>query len=133
EEFKSLAASLAQQITGLERELERQPTPVPTALQEAITVLKDQLEQVTRVLLSLLRYKEEAQRLLTAIVKASAQYQELELKQQQVADIYQMLKGDNPLKISFERYILIEFLEQILHAANARLTDLSNGQFSLQR
>jgi exonuclease SbcC len=133
EEFKSLTASLTQQITGLERELEGQPIPVPTVLQEAITVLKDQLEQVTKVLLSLLRYKEEAQRLLTAIAKASAQYQELELKQQQVADIYQMLKGDNPLKISFERYILIEFLEQILHAANARLHDLSNGQFSLQR
>jgi exonuclease SbcC len=133
EEFKSLTASLTQQITGLERELEGQPIPVPTVLQEAITVLKDQLEQVTKVLLSLLRYKEEAQRLLTAIAKASAQYQELELKQQQVADIYQILKGDNPLKISFERYILIEFLEQILHAANARLHDLSNGQFSLQR
>jgi exonuclease SbcC len=57
----------------------------------------------------------------------------LEAKLEEVMDIFQMLKGDNSLKISFERYILIEFLEQILFAANARLRDLSNGQFSLQR
>jgi exonuclease SbcC len=37
------------------------------------------------------------------------------------------------MKISFERYILIEFLEHILYAANVRLRDLSNGQFTLQR
>jgi exonuclease SbcC len=133
QEFKSLFASLIHQITELESELSGQAPPTLATLQEAIAELKSQLEQITTVLHTLQRYKEEAQRLLTAIAKASEQFRELELKQQQVSDIYQMLKGDNPLKISFERYILIEFLEQILHAANARLHELSNGQFMLQR
>ncbi|BBI32308.1 AAA family ATPase [Cohnella abietis] len=133
EEFKSLLASLLHQIAELERELAGQARPVLALFQEAIVGLKGQLEQITSELLTAQRYRQEAQRLLTAITKALEQFQELELKQQQVTDIYQMLKGDNPLKISFERYILIEFLEQILHAANARLLDLSNGQFTLQR
>ncbi len=133
EEFKSLLASLLHQIAELERELSGQARPVLSTLQEAIAGLKVRLEQITAELLTAQRYKQEAQRLLNAIGKASEQFRELELKQQQVSDIYQMLKGDNPLKISFERYILIEFLEQILHAANARLQDLSNGQFMLQR
>jgi exonuclease SbcC len=133
EEFKALFTSLHLQIAELERELSGQARPTPATLQEAIAELKVTLEQMTAELQSMLRYKQEAQRLLTAIMKASEQFRELELNQQQVSDIYQMLKGDNPLKISFERYILIEFLEQILHAANARLQDLSNGQFTLQR
>jgi exonuclease SbcC len=52
---------------------------------------------------------------------------------EQVADLYSMMKGDNALKISFERYILIEYLDQILHAANERLRGLSDGQFVLLR
>ncbi|WP_372661974.1 AAA family ATPase [Cohnella sp.] len=133
DEFKSVFASLSHQIIELEHELEGQAMPMPALLQEAIVLLKEQLEQISTVLVTFLRYKEEAQRLLSAIAKVSEQFKELELKQQQVSDIYQMLKGDNALKISFERYILIEFLEQILHAANGRLNEISNGQFALQR
>lgn len=133
EDFKALFASLLHQIAELERELAGQVPPIPAAIQEAIADLKSQLERITSVLLTFLRYKEEAQRLLSAIGKSTEQFREIELKQQQVSDVYQMLKGDNALKISFERYILIEFLEQILNAANVRLQELSNGQFMLQR
>ena len=37
------------------------------------------------------------------------------------------------MKLSFERYLQIEYLEQILEAANERLKHLSNGQFHLTR
>lgn len=133
EEFKSAHAALILQIAELERELVEKTRPIPDQLQETIAKLKEQLEQLTTELHTVLTYKQEALRLHTAIEKAAEQFRELELRQQQVSDIYQMLKGDNALKISFERYILIEFLEQILHAANARLNDLSNGQFKLER
>ena len=43
------------------------------------------------------------------------------------------MKGDNESRISFERYILIEYLEQIVQIANERLRKLSNGQFYLKR
>ncbi|RKP54150.1 SMC family ATPase [Cohnella endophytica] len=133
EQFKSLSATLQQQIADLERELAGRERPVPVVLEEKIAELKSMLERISASLHAALGYKQEAQRLLAALEKTAEQFRELEQKQQQVADIYQMLKGDNPLKISFERYILIEFLEQILNAANARLNDLSNGQFLLQR
>jgi len=133
EEFRSVLASLQHQITELEIELAGQIRPVPSIIQEAIDELKVQLEQRSAELHTTHTLKQETERLHNAIARAVEQFRELELKQQQVSDIYQMLKGDNPLKISFERYILIEFLEQILHAANARLNDLSNGQFKLER
>src|SRR5690606_28350425 len=37
------------------------------------------------------------------------------------------------MKISFERYLQIEYLEQIIQSANERLKNLSNGQFHLIR
>ncbi|WP_422122062.1 AAA family ATPase [Planococcus sp. X10-3] len=50
-----------------------------------------------------------------------------------VADLHDMIRGQNSLKISFERYLQIEYLEQIILAANERLRNLSNGQFYLIR
>src|SRR5699024_662807 len=52
---------------------------------------------------------------------------------QEIADVYEVIKGNNEKRISFERYILIEYLERIIEAANIRLHTLSNGQFLLQR
>ncbi|KIL35604.1 exonuclease [Cohnella kolymensis] len=133
EQFRSTFSSLLHQIAELEGELAGQTPPVLDELHEAIAVVKNELEAASTELHTLQRYMQEAQRLHTAIAKAHEQFKELELQQQQVADIYQMMKGDNSHKMSFERYILIEFLDQILNAANLRLQDLSNGQFLLQR
>ncbi|GAA3326655.1 hypothetical protein GCM10020331_063430 [Ectobacillus funiculus] len=47
--------------------------------------------------------------------------------------MYEAVKGDNESRISFERYILIEYLEHIVQAANERLRKLSNGQFYLKK
>ncbi|MEG0380829.1 MAG: SbcC/MukB-like Walker B domain-containing protein, partial [Kurthia sp.] len=44
-----------------------------------------------------------------------------------------LLSGKNTQKISFERYLQIEYLEQIIQAANERLLPLSNGQYRLSR
>lgn len=44
-----------------------------------------------------------------------------------------MLNGQNAKKLSFERYIQINYLDKITEAANVRLYHLSNGQFELRR
>lgn len=133
EQFRLQVTTLIQQIAELERDLSGKIRPDTASLQAAMDELKGQLERIVAELHAVGGHEREARRLLAAISEAEARFRDLEQQQQRVTDIYQMLKGDNPLKISFERYILIEFLEQILHAANVRLTDLSNGQFRLER
>lgn len=50
-----------------------------------------------------------------------------------VTDLYNTIRGDNPKKISFERYLQIDYLDQIMVAANERFRQLSDGQFYLRR
>lgn len=133
EDFRAAWAAVLRQIEELEGELAGRSAPELDALHDAIAGLKARIEAATAELHGIGRHKQEAERLLAAIGKSADQLAELERRHQSVADVYQMLKGDNALKISFERYILIEFLEQILRAANVRLQDLSGGQFLLQR
>ena len=50
-----------------------------------------------------------------------------------IMEVHDLLRGDNPQKLSFERYILIEYFEQVIAAANLRLQKMTNGQFEFIR
>jgi len=99
----------------------------------AIAAARQELERIAAARQSADRYRQDALRLAQAIGQAAGRVQELERELEKVLDLYQAIKGDNSLRLSFERYILIEYLEQILQAANVRLQQLSGGQYLLQR
>jgi exonuclease SbcC len=131
--YRTAVSLLTQQLAELQAELAGKPKVDLVQLKGHLDGLKLQLEQMIAAAQTALRTAQAAQRFSVSINGANELVRGLEAKLEEVLDVFQMLKGDNALKISFERYILIEFLEQILFAANVRLRDLSNGQFSLQR
>ena len=124
---------LSQRVSELMNELEGKAEADVSSLEAELASMKAKWEKVQQEIHAAIHLRKEADRLLSAIAAASASVKQLEAEIEQVQDLYLTLKGDNPLKISFERYILIEYLEQILHAANIRLAQLSSGQFTLER
>ncbi|WP_213423086.1 AAA family ATPase [Bhargavaea massiliensis] len=70
---------------------------------------------------------------IAAMREAATEAEALEKKLGKVAGLHDLIRGQNADKLSFERYLQIEYLERILLAANERLKDLSNGQFELLR
>ncbi|MGN5649101.1 AAA family ATPase [Bacillus sp. Brlt_9] len=124
---------LAKQIEELHVELKDKEYMDITALGEHIKDLEINLDII----------KEKRQRAQTAVTYISdlhenirridEQIHEEEKAFQELVDLYEVMKGDNESRISFERYILIEYLEQIVQIANERLRKLSNGQFYLKR
>ncbi|PFR92652.1 exonuclease [Bacillus cereus] len=124
---------LAKQIEELRAELKDKEYMDITALGEHIKDLEINLDII----------KEKRQRAQNAVTYISdlhenirridEQIHEEEKAFQELVDLYEVMKGDNESRISFERYILIEYLEQIVQIANERLRKLSNGQFYLKR
>ncbi|HDR4510965.1 SMC family ATPase [Bacillus cereus group sp. MYBK226-2] len=124
---------LAKQIEELHVELKDKEYMDITALGEHIKELEINLDII----------KEKRQRTQNAVTYISdlhenirridEQIHEEEKAFQELVDLYEVMKGDNESRISFERYILIEYLEQIVQIANERLRKLSNGQFYLKR
>lgn len=124
---------LAKQIEELQAELKDKEYMDITALGEHIKELEINLDII----------KEKRQRAQNAVTYISdlhenirridEQIHEEEKAFQELVDLYEVMKGDNESRISFERYILIEYLEQIVQIANERLRKLSNGQFYLKR
>lgn len=124
---------LVKQIEELRAELKDKEYMDITALGEHIKDLEINLDII----------KEKRQRAQNAVTYISdlhenirridEQIHEEEKAFQELVDLYEVMKGDNESRISFERYILIEYLEQIVQIANERLRKLSNGQFYLKR
>lgn len=79
------------------------------------------------------RYRLEVENLIKSINEASQKVEQYERKFSIITELYNVVRGQNELKISFERYLQIEYLEQIVEAANERLKRLSNGQYYLKR
>ena len=79
------------------------------------------------------QYLQKVTELKEKIVDAEKRVAHLEKQLYIITDLYDVVRGQNSSKISFERYLQIEFLEQIIMVANERLKRLSNGQFLLMR
>jgi exonuclease SbcC len=131
--YDASRAALTKLVADLKRELTGQSPPDLGLITNQLADAKTHLDQVNDVL----RYAEgrlqEVGRISQSLASLQDRSRRLDSQLSQLLDVYQTLKGDNPLKMSFERFILIEFLEHILQAANARLRRMSGGQFVLER
>lgn len=133
DEFRKHWHVVSGQLVDLHKELAGKERADLQVLDNRRALTKQRLEEINQTVLLVSRYHQDAIRSQSAILDSADHVKTLEAALEEIQDVYQAMKGDNPLKISFERYILIEFLEQILQAANERLSKLSNGQFHLDR
>ncbi|MEA1975929.1 MAG: SbcC/MukB-like Walker B domain-containing protein, partial [Bacillota bacterium] len=50
-----------------------------------------------------------------------------------IGDLSNVANGNNEKRISFERYVLAAFLEDIIYAANTRLDKMTDGRYQMLR
>jgi exonuclease SbcC len=133
ERYKTEKTTVQTQMEELSRELAGKQPENLEEISELLTKLKAESDALSQQLLEMKAFLQQAQLLIEALADTDAKLKKLEDEYGQLMDVYNVLKGDNALRMSFERYILIEYLEQILQAANSRLRRLSNGQYVLHR
>ena len=137
QELQTYETMLRQVVTEkglLENELEGYEEDVPVAdqrmlvqqVKEAWEAEKDQTQRLQG------RF-EASERLLLQFADLKGQMGDTESRLATATALYDALRGQNNKKLSFERYMLIAYLEQITEAANQRLQTLSGGQFRLVR
>ncbi len=133
EDFKKNIETLKAQITELKEELKDKTRADLEHLTSKLTQMKNERDRALKVLSDSEGYQNKAIELRRKIVNAEELISALELQMNRITDLFDVVRGQNGNRISFERYLQIEYLEQIIIAANERLKRLSNGQFLLQR
>lgn len=66
-------------------------------------------------------------------VKITKGIEKEEVAYKEIATLAKVLNGDNPQKMSFERYVLGAYFEQIIDAANLRLKKMTQNRYTLVR
>ena len=133
ETYKQRLATVQKQIEDLTEELKEKDRVDVKQIEEQLQQLKRSYEAALEQLNRTKKYKETANTLKDTILNVKAKSETLEKELRTVTDLYDVLRGQNDRKISFERYLQIDYLEQITNAANERFKTLTNGQFYLIR
>ena len=131
--FAQTLHTLKSSIEELKKTVEgKQPTDIEI-IEQQVEALKTQYEEAFAQYNQSKAWEQAAQDLHNELETSKSKEAELEKTYGKIANLYDIVRGQNHLKISFERYIQIEYLERIIQAANIRLRDLSNGQYELVR
>lgn len=133
QQFRQSLHTAEQQTKELHEQLSGKTKSDLSFLEIEIRQLKTEYEAAFGEWNQTKELKASAVGLTAKIIQASGKALEAEQQLNRIADLHDMIRGQNNLKISFERYLQIEYLEQIIQSANERLKNLSNGQFYLMR
>ncbi|MFB3161832.1 AAA family ATPase [Neobacillus sp. 179-J 1A1 HS] len=133
DDFNKNIETLKAQISELKEELKEKTKADLDLLTNELTSKKTERDIALKALSDSEGYQNKVLDLRRKILNTEVTVAALEKKMNMITDLFDVVRGQNGSKISFERYLQIEYLEQIIIAANERLKRLSNGQFILER
>lgn len=124
--------NLAQKET-LEKELLRCPAEDTEYSEEKLSECRlqmEQLEKQKKILHARITVNEKS---LQSIQDKLGEVQELKKRYGVVSDVEQLIKGNNPKRLVWEQYVLSVYFDVMLHAANLRLSPMSDGRYEMFR
>lgn len=133
EQFETGLAALRRQLEELGVQLAGKERADLAALSEEAERMELQVEATRQSLREAKEHLDKGAEGRAKLLQAERDWRRTEEEFQLVKDLYDVVRGENRHKISFERYLLVEFLDRILSAANLRLRTISGGQFFLVR
>lgn len=133
EQYSQLVGTLQKQLADLEAELKEEQRVNVDEMKQQLLQLKERYESAFKQMNESKQYKEKAIQLTKHIRALYEDVEKLEKDVINVQDVYDVLRGRNSKRISFERYLQIDYLDQIIYAANSRFKTLSDGQYHLVR
>jgi len=117
----------------LEKQVQSKEKIDENELRQSLQLIAQQADNILNDVIRIQELSKRLSQLRIDLQTYQEEYVKTEKKLAGLNDLYKVTKGDNEKMISFERYVLLDYFEQIIESANVRLDHLSNGQFQLQR
>lgn len=133
ENFKQQFYAVREAVKELAALLEGKEKIDISGVDQALVELKATYEAALTAYNSSTEFAKQAAQLQVKIGESMTIVATLEKEFGKVTDLYDVVRGHNGLRLSFERFIQIEYLERIIQSANLRLKEMSGGQFELIR
>lgn len=131
--FHQLEIKVNEQLQFLNEDLHDKQTPNLESLQSEVDNEKQTLETMQETLQQINYVINKAQELTDIIKQLQQERKKEEMVFSDISALAQLANGNNHLKLSFERYVLAAFLDEILMQANIRLDQLTEHRYQLLR
>lgn len=133
ERFNQSETKVKEQLAFLTNQLQGKHKPNIEALNENVKVEEEQLEKQREELQQLKAKMTRLTEVITSVNHLRHQKQEEESAFADISALASLAQGQNHLRLSFERYVLASFLDEILLQANIRLDQLTEHRYQLLR
>ncbi len=132
-EYYQRLQSLKDMLTRLEEETKALNTQEIGLLEQNYQKLLEEqnlLQEQQNILFS--RYSNNT-KTLEQLKEIITRLEMLEKKYNIIGELSRIAKGDNPQRLTFERYVLAAYFDEIITAANLRLEKMTGSRYLLQR
>jgi DNA repair protein SbcC/Rad50 len=131
--YREELRSVSDRYEEMARLLQDVKKPDIEKLQKEFSDLNEKIKQADEVFQDLNLKKRDNQAVLEIVESLNEQMKVLEERYKLVGHLYEISKGQNTYRITFERFVLAAFLDDILAEANVRLNKMTSGRYRLLR
>ncbi|MGF3102713.1 AAA family ATPase [Rossellomorea sp. DUT-2] len=125
--------SVSDRLHDIEKHLQDKHKPDVKSIEENISRVTEELRLVNEKFNKIMTNTKENKLILSRVTSINEGIKHLESRYQMVGHLAEVARGQNANRITFERYVLASFLEDILQVANERLIKMTSGRYQLIR
>lgn len=131
--YREELRSVADRLKELTDRLMDVKTPNVDGLRLELVKMTSEIEALTQQHTNLFVKKRDNEEIYNRVESLNEQMKVMEERYKLIGHLYEIAKGQNNFRITFERYVLASFLDDILREANGRLRKMTSGRFQLLR
>ncbi|MBE3569716.1 MAG: SMC family ATPase [Bacillales bacterium] len=124
---------VSSRMDELERVLEGIHIPDLDRLNQKLNEIMEELAQLDEKRTSTLLTIQNNEMIYQNVTEINQEMEQLEEQYKTFGHLYEITKGQNPHRLTFERYVLAAFLDDILLSANERLAKMTGGRYRMLR
>ncbi|QPC46454.1 AAA family ATPase [Mangrovibacillus cuniculi] len=131
--FEDVKRTLVERQNWLMNELKHQSKPDLNEIETQIVDQREKLQSVKSMYQEQFSMVQQISRNVEIIRTIDLKIGEKEKKYEVLGNLSDIARGQNSQKLTFERFVLTAFLDEILSIANDRLAPMTNGRYQLVR
>lgn len=132
-EYGEELRSVTDRYQELVESLKDVEVPDVEGLQHAVKAALEEISKLQEQHRDLFIKKRDNEEIFNTIIQINTEMKALEERYKLVGELSDISRGQNSLRITFERYVLAAFLDDILREANGRLAKMTSGRYEMIR
>ncbi|MCM3764248.1 SMC family ATPase [Neobacillus niacini] len=132
-DYRERLRSVSDRLRELTELLADVKVPDVAGLKAELDRIGNEIEGLNHEHTNLFMKKRDNEEIYSQVGRLNESMKVLEERYKLIGHLYEITKGQNSFRITFERYVLAAFLDDILREANYRLRKMTSGRYELLR